>query len=233
MKTKLSGNFFPPPRIWAMCVILIFTTSGCALGVYPIPFPRDDYKTDTRKDLAESLIGESQESVTEKIGQPDQILTDGKQQYMIYRHSSSANAMVMIGFIIPAGYVESHEIKTIHCFKIDLDANKLVVDYEFESTVHSKRPCTEEFWTKEELKSIEELPVTYPNQRTLKELQIPNLYQQHQTGLNLVNCISGGTRQCAERSQCDTSATELNSIPDTVNCFSCGKRQWVERSYCD
>jgi hypothetical protein len=63
--------------------------------------------------------------------------------------------------------------------------------------------------------------------------EISNLDQLRQTGLGIANCISDGIRQYVEPSQCDSSKSRLNLIPDTVSCFSGGKRQWVERSQCD
>ena len=266
MKTNLPGNYSPSPlisltaacggnsdkrsqiiqmRLYRLvsCIIISTFISGCAYGFYPISVSRDDHKSETRKDLADSLIGESQESVVEKIGRPNQILVDGKQQYMIYEHHSSAYMLVMFLYL-PVAIQETHETDTLHCLKIDLDANNLVADYQFKSTAYYKRnrpflwsdrtfKCPTEYWKEEVWQSFDELPVPYSDQQTLEELTISNLDQKPQADLSMVNCISSGTRQCVERSQCDTPTTKLNSIPDTVSCFSCGKRQWVERSQCD
>jgi hypothetical protein len=158
------------------CIILSVCMSGCAHPlVYPVSFSRDDHKTETRKDLAESLIGESQKSVIEKIGLPNQLLTDRDQKYMIYEHQSTANEKLMLFFILPAGYLESDDNDTLHCLKIDLDANNLVVDYQFKSTAYFERyvffKCPREYWKEEEWQSIEELPVSSLFQQPSKELK--------------------------------------------------------------
>ena len=79
------------------CIVLLTCISGCL----PLKFPREDIISETQKEKAKSLIGESQESVIEKIGFPNQILTDGKHQYMIYEHlATSVNMMLII--VVPA-----------------------------------------------------------------------------------------------------------------------------------
>jgi hypothetical protein len=164
MKTKLLGSFFPSSLMCSMCFVLILTTSGCAHPlVVPVSFSRDDLKTENREDLAESLIGESQKSVIEKIGPPNQILTDRNQKYMIYEHHSTANEMLMLFAFWPVGYLESDDNNdTLHCLKIDLDANNLVVDYQFKSTAYFETglfKCPKEYWKEGEWQSFEELPV--------------------------------------------------------------------------
>jgi hypothetical protein len=197
MKTRFPGNFLLSPiipltadcggggssnkqsqvvemRLFRLvsCIILSIGISGC----YSIPISQDDYTTETRKDLAKSLIGESRESVVEKIGVPNQILTDGMQQYMLYEHQSSAKMLGMMVYI-PIVYADSQNHKTLHCLKIDLDANLLVVDYEFDSTAHftgnGHYRCHSEFWKEEVWQSLEKLPVP-----PLKSDSIPNPDQQ-------------------------------------------------------
>jgi hypothetical protein len=154
------------------CMILSICISGC----YSIPISQDDYTTETRKDLAESLIGESRESVVEKIGAPNQILTDGMQQYMLYEHLSSAKMLGMMVYI-PIIYADSQNHKTLHCLKFDLDANQVVVDYEFDSTAHftgnGNYKCHSVFWKEEEWHSLEKLPVP-----PLKSYSMPDPDQQ-------------------------------------------------------
>jgi hypothetical protein len=159
------------------CIILSICISGC----YSISISQDDYTTETRKDLAKSLIGESRDSVVEKIGRPDQLLTDGTQQYMVYEHQSSAKVLYMLLYY-PILYSDSKDHKTLHCFKIDLDANLLVVDYEFDSTAHfsgnGNYRCRSEFWKEDEWHSLEKLPVP-----PLKSYSIPNPDEQPQEAL--------------------------------------------------
>jgi hypothetical protein len=156
------------------CIILSIYISGC----YSISIAQDDYTTETRKDLAKSLIGESRQSVVEKIGLPNQILTDGIQQYMIYEHQSSAKVLDMLLYY-PIYYSDSQNHKTLHCLKIDLDTNLLVVDYEFDSTAHftgnGNYRCHSEFWKEEVWHSLEKLPVP-----PLKSYSTPNPDQQPQ-----------------------------------------------------
>jgi hypothetical protein len=158
----------------ASCIILSICISGC----YSFSISQNDYKTETRKDLAESLIGESRANVIEKVGRPNQLLTDGKQQYMLYEHQSSAKELGML-FYLPVFYLDSNDTKTLHCLKIDLDANHLVVDYEFDSTAHFKGrgnyKCHSKFWNEEVWHSLEKLPVP-----PLKSYSIPNPDQQPQ-----------------------------------------------------
>lgn len=85
-------------------------------------------------------------------------------------------------------------------------------------------------WDKVAIKMAQSI-ILFINQ--IENNEISNLDQLRQTGLGIANCISDGIRQYVEPSQCDSSKSQLNSIPDTVNCFSGGKRQWVERSQCD
>jgi hypothetical protein len=49
--------------------------------------------------------------VVEKIGVPNQILTDGIQQYMIYEHQSSAKVLGMMLYY-PMLYTDSKNHKT-------------------------------------------------------------------------------------------------------------------------
>ena len=151
-------------------LLLLPFISGCAIGFYDLSAPRDDYKTEERKDITKALIGESQESVVEKLGPPDQIRTDGEHQYLIYSNSSSANRVIMFVFF-PVFYHEDkgygyERYETLHCLKIDIDANNLVVDYKFKSTtLHTSRyDCPSQFWSKGELQSLKKLPATDPDQ---------------------------------------------------------------------
>lgn len=139
-------------------VMLALGVSGC----YSIPISQDDYKTETRKELADSLIGESRETVVERIGAPDQVLTDGRQQYLLYEHQSSAKVLGMMVYI-PIVYADSQNHKTLHCLKFDLDVDQVVVDYEFDSSAHysgyGNYKCHSVFWEEEEWHALEQLPV--------------------------------------------------------------------------
>lgn len=152
------------------CIVALTCISGCVFPgpVFPTAnFSREGHLTEIYKARAETIIGETQESVIEKMGRPNLILADDKHQYMIYDHYSSANALMMWLFILPVGYLEDPGGTTLHCLKIDLDANNFVVDYQFKSTVHFAKgfsKCLNEYWKAEKWHSFENLPIPEPPQ---------------------------------------------------------------------
>lgn len=208
-------------RLFTYMLISAFI-SGCFVA----PISRNDVESKNNKTLVKTLIGESQESIIATLGLPEKILADGERRFMFYSDRSRSKGVPFLFFLPLPMVIDAGEV--LHCFRLELDSNNLVKDYDIKSTTRSaQKGCLNQFWNERKSLTLKELP--------LPELdyQPQNVVQQPQIDHSLINCISGGIRQCVERSQCDRSTARSNSSLDTVSCFSCGKRQWVERSQCD
>lgn len=204
--------------------------SAFVLGCVVIPISGESNRSITIENIVSTLPGESPESVIAKLGLPDQWLSKEERQFMIYSTRSTSS---VVGWYWNAPFwVEDHSNSTLHCYKIEIGSDNVVHDYDIETTIRpsirsSSKDCLYQFWSESDRHSLNELPIPKLDQKPGK------LNQPTQKDVAIVNCISGGKRQCVERYKCDVLQTSLNTIPDTVNCYSCGKRQWVERTHCD
>jgi len=113
-----------------------------------------------------SFVGQKSESIVKELGLPNELLSDGDKQFMVYSAKSDDEYLLVI--LWPAGEVD---IPTLHCLRFELDTDDVVKKYRHRS-VRARRKniswgpweyvdidpisgCREAFWSKEELLDIE------------------------------------------------------------------------------
>ena len=65
-------------------------------------------------DLLQSFIGQESESVIRELGIPDELLSDGDKQFMVYSAWSSGSDIVMVIWI-PVWAIHDEGKHTLHC----------------------------------------------------------------------------------------------------------------------
>jgi hypothetical protein len=108
-------------------------------------------------DLLQSFTGQESESVIREFGLPDELLSDGDKQFMVYSAKSADTNLIMVMWIpIPVWAINDKE-NTIHCLRFELDSDNVVKEYRFKSKVMSTvvypgiellsySNCQEVFW---------------------------------------------------------------------------------------
>jgi len=125
-------------------------------------------------DLLQSFIGQESESVIREFGLPDELLSDGDKQFMVYSAKSTDTNLIMVLWIpIPVWAINDWE-NTIHCLRFELDSDYLVKEYRLKSKVMRKGVypielpsylnCQEVFWSWRErtkLQMVTDFPSTW------------------------------------------------------------------------
>ena len=84
-------------------------------------------------DLLQSFIGQKSELVVRELGLPNELLSDGSKQYMVYSAKSSGTDVIMLIWI-PVWAINDRE-HTLHCLRFELDSDNVVKEYRLESRV--------------------------------------------------------------------------------------------------
>jgi hypothetical protein len=111
-------------------------------------------------DLLQSFVGQKSENVVRELGLPNELLSDGDKQFMVYSVRSPDTTFLMIIWIpVWAG---TNKENTLHCLRFELDSDNFVKEYRLESRVMKTlvlvvdvdveltSSCKEVFWSKKE-----------------------------------------------------------------------------------
>jgi TPR repeat protein len=116
-------------------------------------------------DLLQSFIGQKSESVVRELGLPNELLSDGDKQFMVYSAKSSDTSFLMIIWVpvVNVGAMEDSD-NTLHCLRFELDSDNVVKEYRVKSRVmHTLilvfdidliSSCREAFWSKQEREKL-------------------------------------------------------------------------------
>ena len=136
------------------------TLLGCFGATIPgkPPAPFDDH------DQLALLIGEKEETVIEKLGHPNQVLSDGTRKFLMYWTTSSGGHVLFMLWVPIA--VTGDDEATLHCVRFELDHDNRVRIYGIESgrwqklfsTYELSSRCKSFFWSKSEIGGLKELP---------------------------------------------------------------------------
>lgn len=141
-------------------VLLTAFLAGCWGATIPHEVPKSlDDPT-----ILEPLIGQTSIDVIEKLGLPDQFLTDGLSKFMIYHTlGDGTDIMFLVWIPLPVpDYGDNYDDSALHCLRIEIDTDDRVRKYKIKSggwmkmfSSHNKLTrCREFFWSKKELTKI-------------------------------------------------------------------------------
>jgi hypothetical protein len=169
--------------IFLLCLSVILP--GCELIFTPYTISKKDQLAEEREEFVGIMIGKSQDQVTEILGNPDSIYTDGTQKYLIYSNQSSADVFWAFFLFIPMGYSANEPlVETLNCIKIDIGSSDKVMSYEFDSSVQGEclycnDNCLEAFWNSTERNSLTKLDTGQSNNnRFASDLHRRTAWQQ-------------------------------------------------------
>lgn len=138
-------------------VVLHFAVllSGC-VGV---TLPSTPPATFTDTALLDSLIGQSRDNAYRLLGLPDEEYAQQDRSYILYSAKKNAQGVLFLLYIpLPTGEIKG---SAIHCLRLELDANNLVVKYARKSGGYTETTwgdtfptCKELFWSDEELQDM-------------------------------------------------------------------------------
>lgn len=124
-------------RLYTGMLALVLGTAftGTACIIIPVPSVTPDYREGIIEDeTLESLVGLDQAQVNDRIGYPDYSGRRGASYAMVYqgetRHSTEVYAFVSTGYTAGGGKIDEGTSKTLHCQVLELDANRIVRNYE-------------------------------------------------------------------------------------------------------
>jgi len=123
-------------------------------------------------DLLQSFIGQKSESVIRELGMPNDLLSDGNNQFMIYSARSPDTEFLMIIWV-PV-MARRDPANTLHCLRFELDSDNVVKEYRLKSRVMQTfflvtdieltSNCQEVFWSsneRTELQKVTDFPSTW------------------------------------------------------------------------
>ncbi|MDX1432700.1 MAG: hypothetical protein R3286_09650 [Gammaproteobacteria bacterium] len=119
----------------ALVVSFGMAIAGGGCIIIPVPSVTPDYRSGIiEDDTLESLIGLDQAEVNDRIGYPDYSGRRGDSYVMVYqgetRHSTDVYMFVSGGYTAGGGKIDEGTSKTLHCQVLDLDADRIVQDYD-------------------------------------------------------------------------------------------------------
>jgi hypothetical protein len=168
-------------RITQILKLLLLT--GFLSGCWSLHIKGETPATLGNIDLLQSFIGQGSESVIRELGLPDELLSDGDKQFMVYSARSSDTAFLMIIWVpVWAG---NSEANTLHCLRFELDSDNVVKEYRLKSKVlrrlllgdqHFYSNCQEVFWIWKEptkLQKATDFPSTW---KEIEKQQNPERY---------------------------------------------------------
>ena len=139
-------------------VVVLFGVllSGC-VGV-TLPSTPPGTFADTA--LLDSLIGQSRDNAYRLLGLPDEAYAKQDRNYILYSARKDAQGVLFILYIpLPTGEIKD---SAIHCLRLELDANNLVVKHATKSGSYTEATwgstfpsCKELFWSDEELQHLD------------------------------------------------------------------------------
>lgn len=134
-KLSVSRAYRAWPIVGALTVLLGMAFAGSGCIIIPVPSVTPDYRSGIiEDDTLESLIGLDQVEVNDRIGYPDYSGRRGDTYVMVYqgetRHSTDIYAFVSAGYTGGGGKIDEGTSKTLHCQVLDLDADRIVQDYD-------------------------------------------------------------------------------------------------------
>ena len=118
-----------------LALLLGMALAGAGCIIVPVPSVTPDYRAGIIGDeTLESLIGLDQSEVHERVGYPDYSGMRGATFAMVYqgetRHSTEVYAFVSGGYTGGGGKIDEGTSRTLHCQVLELDAGRIVEDYE-------------------------------------------------------------------------------------------------------
>jgi hypothetical protein len=115
----------------------------------------------------EQLIGQDKQFVLDKFGKPHQHLTDGTDEYYIYRDSVGGNTEVIFlaYMLLPFASETKGDLK---CLLFTINEKNIIREYQIKSAGNTDDLsrnyydiyCKNAFWEKEQLEKIESLSGT-------------------------------------------------------------------------
>ena len=134
-KLSVSGARRARAVAGSMALLLgtLFAGAGCI--IIPVPSLSPDSREGIIEDKTlEKLIGLDQTQVNEKIGYPDYSGLRGASYLMVYqgetRYSTDVYMYVSAGYTAGGGKIDQGTSKRLHCQVLELDANRIVQNYE-------------------------------------------------------------------------------------------------------
>jgi len=113
-------------------------------------------------ELLQSFIGQKSESVVRELGLPNDLLSDGDKQFMVYSARSPDTEFLMLIWVPVMARRESSN--TLHCLRFELNSDDVVKEYRLESRVmrtmvmfadiELNSSCREVFWSKQERENL-------------------------------------------------------------------------------
>ncbi len=113
-------------------------------------------------DLLQSFIGKQSESVVRELGPPNELLSDGDKQFMVYSARSADTEFLMIIWV-PVMAMRDPD-NTLHCLRFELDSDNVVKEYRLQSRVMQtfilaadidlNSNCQEVFWNRKERENL-------------------------------------------------------------------------------
>jgi len=118
-----------------LTLLLAVAIAGAGCIIIPVPSLTPDSKVGIIEDgMLESLVGLNQTEVNGEIGYPDYSGRRGNAYVMVYqgetRHSTDVYMFVSAGYAAGGGKVDEGTSKTLHCQVLELDAERIVQDYD-------------------------------------------------------------------------------------------------------
>ncbi len=123
--------------------------SGCWVATSA---PRSTLPYKTIKTL-DRLIGESSKYIVREMGLPDQKITDGNREYLMYHKTSSGGNFLFVGWMpVPLGGAGLGRM--IHCVRFELDSSNYAKEYQVKSRIAEKsvskleihKQCRAAYW---------------------------------------------------------------------------------------
>jgi len=167
-------------------ILKLFLLTGFLSGCWGLTIKDDAPGSLGNIDLLQSFIGQESESVVRELGLPDELLSDGDKQFMVYSAKSTDTSLVMVIWI-PVWAINDFE-NTIHCLRFKLDSDNVVKEYRLKSKVMqsgvypidfpSYLNCQEVFWSWKERKKLQvatDFPSTWEE---IEKLKNPERYAE-------------------------------------------------------
>jgi hypothetical protein len=120
----------------------------------------------------QSFIGEKSGNVIRELGLPNELLSDGDKQFMVYSAKSADTEFLMIIWLPVMAMRQPGN--TLHCLRFELDSDNVVKEYRLESRVMKTfvlvvdveltSSCKEVFWSSNErtkLRKVTDFPSTW------------------------------------------------------------------------
>lgn len=135
-------------------ILNLLLLTGLLTGCWTLHIKDETPETLGNIDLLQSFIGQKSESVVRELGVPDELLSDGDKQFMVYSAKSSDTGFLVIMWLPVWAMRDSDNV--LHCLRIELDSDNLVKEYQIKSKVrkriivstdiHFYSNCQQVFW---------------------------------------------------------------------------------------